>query len=92
MVAVGKRLQNGDFLERMNKQNLEKSVERKINRQFLFCENSVRPRFTVMPPIEKTGNLPQIGKSKFKSTPNKISINLLLHNTYCAYPFCSTGQ
>jgi hypothetical protein len=84
VIVVRKRLQNGDFLERMDRQNLEKSVERNIDRQFLFCENSVRPGSPSCFRSEKSGNLPQIGKPKFKSTPNKISINLLLYNTYSA--------
>jgi hypothetical protein len=88
VIAVRKRLQNGDFLERMDRQNVEKTVE---PGSFSVRTASV-PGSPSCFRSEKLGNLPQIGEPKFKSTPNKISINLLLYNTYSAYPFCLTGQ
>jgi len=85
VIAVRKRLQNGDFLERMDRQNVQKTVDFSVR-------TASAPGSPSCFRSEKLGNMPQIGEPKFKSTPNKISINLLLYNTYSAYPFCLTGQ
>jgi hypothetical protein len=43
----------------------------------ITCENSVRPTFTVRPPIGKIGHPTADSQPEFKSTPNKIHYNSL---------------